>query len=83
MKGFAIREECVRDIVETTMRCHPRDCVFITDAVGVITATVIARVCTPSYRPLTASDVIDIMQEEFRRAELYCPHEGIDRMPRP
>ena len=67
----------IRDIVETTMRCHPKDCLFKANAIELIIEQTIKNMGD------SAASLIDACHEAFKDAELFCPHEGIDRMPRP
>lgn len=63
----------IREIVETTMAIHPKDCVFAPDAIENICEFVSAR------NNYGEQHLIDLITEGFKRNEIYCPHEGIDR----
>ena len=65
----------IREIVEETIRVHPRDCLFERDAVE--RATAIAHFNL--YRCHSKDDVVDTIREAIRRVELVCPREGVDR----
>ena len=62
----------IREIVETVIRNHPRECIFATGAVDRIVADAV---------PFAHSkhECITYIAEAVRREEVYCPHEGIDR----
>ena len=64
------------DLVTTTIRNHPKDCVFTPNAVENIMAKWSAsKISQDAY----CHDVIDFLEAAIKAEEIYCPHEGIDR----
>ena len=50
---------------------HPKECIFVSDAVNVI----VSRVDQFAKK----EDIVNQIYYAFQDAEIYCPHEGIDR----
>ncbi len=63
---------CLKDIVITTMRNHPRDCIFAPGAIE----RIVAGAPSQDYYDF---GVVDYLEKAFKAEEIYCPHEGIDR----
>jgi hypothetical protein len=74
----------LREIISTTLRNHPRECVFVPDAAERIEARALellfkdvgsrsepAERYTPHW--------VDAVAQAILEHEVYCPHEGIDR----
>lgn len=64
----------VRDIVATTIHNHPKDCVFKSGAIDRATMNIFNAAPAPE-------SLIDVIECAIRDEELYCPHEGINRLP--
>jgi len=65
----------ILDIVKTAIRLHPKDCIFKEDAIQQISSAAL-----DSYDGSKES-LIESLANAFKDAELYCPHEGINRLP--
>lgn len=65
---------CVRDIVETTIRNHPKDCIFAPNAVDNICKSL--GLLDPH---VDEEKFIEACIVALKENEIYCPHEGIDR----
>lgn len=61
----------LRNIVQDIMGRHPKECIFVSDAVNVI----VSRVDQFAKK----EDIVNQIYYAFQDAEIYCPHEGIDR----
>lgn len=69
--------DTVVDIVEATFRAHPKECIFKRGWRDEVFSRLRA------LNGPTSEEFIDACTEAFKSAELYCPHEGINRMPHP
>lgn len=69
VSGFKVPS--TRDIVLTTMRNHPKDCIFAPNAVD--------NICAALAHAKNEEDFLEICVRALRENEIYCPHEGIDR----
>ncbi len=63
----------VFEIVQTTIRNHPADCIFAPNAAGNVTAAILAA------NPKDIGEFVDICEKQLIENEIYCPHEGVDR----
>lgn len=63
----------LRDIIRTTLRNHPADCLFAEDAENKI-----FEQCEPFINQ-EPELLIDTIVCAIKSQEIYCPHEGIDR----
>jgi hypothetical protein len=62
----------LRWIINRVVEMHPKDCVFAPDIVDLILADI----------PKDETDeakLVDLIEAGFRKYEIYCPHEGIDK----
>ncbi len=67
----------LREIMETTIRAHGPSCIFKVD-------TIERCVNAGLFMALQCADkisTIDAIGNELISCELFCPHEGINRMP--
>jgi hypothetical protein len=66
------------DLVEEFLQMHPAECVFELDA----PLKIFTRLMAAGF--YTSDDLTRERSKEFREcwtlSELYCPHEGIDRL---
>lgn len=65
----------LREIVDTCLRNHPKECLFEENAVDKIMADIEERITDGS----SAEEIIDVLEPAIKNREVYCPHEGIDR----
>lgn len=63
-----------RQIIETAINNHPKDCIFAPNAIENAVAEM-----EGISQDLPTSDLIDALVIAVERQEIYCPHEGIDR----
>lgn len=64
----------LREIVEITLRNHPKDCVFTPNALELILKE-LEGVDIASDPSASINAIVTAIQ----RQEMYCPHEGIDK----
>lgn len=67
-------ERIIREIISTVLAVHPKDCVFVSDAENVIYNQVRSKVTS-----FSDDNFVDVLTQAFHDAEIYCPHEGIDK----
>lgn len=67
----------IKNVVTDVIKRNPKDCVFIADAINVITNRFYEKLSDDA----PDSDIADLLVTLIKEAELYCPHEGINRMP--
>lgn len=67
----------IKDVVETTIRNHPKDCIFHPNAVANIMAEISEQKFDANQNG--QYQLIDALVISIQRQEIYCPHEGIDR----
>jgi len=65
----------ISEIVRTSIRCHPKECVFTPDAVEKI----VAKWEASNFIDIYSFGADDFLAEAIMAEEIYCPHEGIDR----
>lgn len=70
--------QMMRDVVRTVIRNHPSECIFIADAEEHIVSKFLEKVDADT----SGVDSTEILITLIRDAELYCPHEGINRLPK-
>jgi hypothetical protein len=72
-----MRFEDYREIAEIVIRDHMArgECLFAPNAAENIAYGVIADVWSRADK----EDVINVLVRHIKAAEIYCPHEGIDR----
>jgi len=68
----------LREIIETAINNHPKECVFNDDPVNGALQYLKDRGPTV-YDGNFQEQLIDLLVEAVQSQELYCPHEGIDR----
>ncbi len=66
-------QEIIRDIVQTCLNNHPKDCIFTPNALEEI-----LKEMSSSWDIYSLTFVYDLSRA-IERQEIYCPHEGIDR----
>jgi len=75
VRGCRHSFDFIRDVVQTTINNHPRDCVFTTSAVDAAVAEIMAH--SVGDRELLTTTI----ERAIKNQELYCPHESINRLP--
>lgn len=61
----------LRAIISFTLRNHPKDCIFTENAEE--------KIFERCKGYINQDDLIDKLEQAFFEAEVYCPHEGIDK----
>lgn len=71
----------IRLIVETALKIHPKECIFRVDTVDYVLEYVNKAAHMRYNRPdlLTEGFYIQMIVDAFKKCEIYCPKEGIDR----
>lgn len=65
----------IREVVETALKNHPKQCIFREDTVDYC----VKHVQKNEAPYWNRSNYIDCLEEALKECEIYCPHEGIDR----
>lgn len=65
----------LREIIATTLKNHPSECIFEENALEKI----LDEVESKSSLDTPPGEYLDIMVDAVKNHEIYCPHEGIDR----
>lgn len=68
---FFASKVSTKEIVETVIRNHPKDCIFAPGAVE--------NICTGLAMAKDETEFLDMCERLLVENEIYCPHEGIDR----
>jgi hypothetical protein len=76
---MSVAEYRIRNIVETTLRNHPPDCIFHPNAVDNVIKKVLGKSFIVSAEGPIGITLEDFLVEAIEAEEIYCPHEGIDR----
>lgn len=69
-----MNKQFLLDVVEVTRINHPPECIFDKDDEWIVERTMDLAGPRPSK-----DAILDSCTIAFREAEIYCPHEGIDR----